>query len=128
MNAAGSGLDQKKERSRIRRGDLLLLILILAVAGGWLLFRHLTSSPGLTAQVSVDGQMVLTLPLDEDGQFLIEGVNGGTNLLVVENGQIWCSEATCPDRLCVSQGKKSMADETIICLPNRMAVTLIAEN
>ena len=43
---------------------------------------------------------------------------------VVQDGEIWCSEASCPDKLCVKQGKKHLSTDTIVCLPNKMVVTV----
>lgn len=115
----------QKEKGGIRRNDFLLLLLILILAGGWLIFSRLQAAPGLIAQVAVDGQVIQTLSLDQDGEFDIAGIDGGSNHLIVKDGQIRCSQATCPDHLCMKQGKKSMANETIVCLPNRMSVTVL---
>ena len=43
---------------------------------------------------------------------------------VTVDGQVWCSEASCPDKLCVKQGKKHLNTDTIVCLPNKMVVTI----
>ena len=115
----------RKEKGGIRRGDFLLLLFILVLAAGWLLFSRLHAAPGLIAQVAVDGQVIETILLDQDGEFDVTGIDGGTNHLIVKDGQIWCSQATCPDHLCIRQGRKSMANETIVCLPNRMSVTVL---
>ena len=50
--------------------------------------------------------------------------NGGSNILVIEGGQAWLSEANCPDLLCVHQGKIRYTGQSIICLPNRLTVTV----
>ncbi|MFR3753623.1 MAG: NusG domain II-containing protein [Enterocloster sp.] len=46
-------------------------------------------------------------------------LGGGTNHLIVKDGEIWCSEASCPDKVCVHQGKKHLSSDTIVCLPNQ---------
>lgn len=118
----------KEKKSPIRPGDLILILLLFAAAGGWLVYNHISPHPGLTAQVSVNGRIVAALPLDQDGEFPIENEEGGFNLLTIKDGTIWCSEASCPDHLCMKQGKKSLSNETIVCLPNRMAVTILEGN
>lgn len=125
MSEANTQQPIKKGKGKIRRNDFLLFLFILILAAGWMIFSRFQSTPGLIAQVSVDGQVVETLPLNQDGEFDIAGINGGSNHLIIESGQIWCSQATCPDHLCVQQGKKSMSGETIVCLPNRMSVTVL---
>ena len=72
----------------------------------------------------VDGKLVETLDLSVNATVTITGAGGGTNVLVVQDGEIWCSEASCPDKLCVKQGKKHLSTDTIVCLPNKMVVTV----
>ena len=64
------------------------------------------------------------MPLDKDTKYTIHGVNGGTNELVIADGQVWLEEASCPDKLCVHQGKIQYAGQSIICLPNKVSVTI----
>lgn len=114
--------------SRRRKADWILFALLLAAAAGFWCVNQLRAAgqtPAL-AQISVDGTVVETLPLSQDTQITIEGWHGGTNTLVVQDGQIWCSQASCPDHLCVQQGKKHLATDTIVCLPNRMIVTIVS--
>ena len=51
-------------------------------------------------------------------------LNGGTNILVIEDGYAWMSEANCPDHICVRQGKIHYTGQVITCLPNRLTVTI----
>lgn len=44
-----------------------------------------------------------------------------------EDGQVWVTEATCPDKICIHQGKISQEGETIVCLPNRMIIQIFGE-
>lgn len=48
----------------------------------------------------------------------------GHNKIVIANGEVWMEEADCPDKLCISQGKISRSGQTIICLPNKVMVTI----
>ena len=60
-------------------------------------------------------------PLKRSGTFPL---NGGTNILVIENGEAWVSEADCPDKVCMGMGKISRNGEFIACLPNRLLVVV----
>lgn len=71
------------------------------------------------------GQVMQVLDLSKDQEMTIETPNGGTNHLVVKNGVIWCDDASCPDKLCVKQGKKHLDTDTIVCLPDQMIVTIV---
>ena len=111
--------------TNIKKRDLLLLLLLLGAAAllwGWQ--RMAPGASGTCAHIAVSGKEVASLPLDKDHELTIEGAGGGTNHFIIEDGLIWCDQATCPDRLCVRQGKKSLDSDTIVCLPNQVTVTI----
>lgn len=83
-----------------------------------------TRDEGSIVRVSVDGDVFAEYPLCEDGEYEI---NGGTNLLVIENGSAYMKYASCPDGLCKNQGRKSLSGEKIVCLPNRVLVEIFAD-
>ncbi|MER2183468.1 MAG: NusG domain II-containing protein, partial [Clostridia bacterium] len=58
---------------------------------------------------------------NKDGVF---SLNGGTNTLVIENGEAWVSEANCPDKICMGMGKISKNGEFIACLPNQVIIVV----
>ncbi len=89
--------------------------------------KILHSAPAAVARVSVDGTVTASLDLDEDTELTVTGKNGCYNKLIVRNGEVWCDSASCPDKVCVKQGKKSHNGDTIACLPNKMIVTIVAQ-
>ena len=93
---------------------LLALLLVLGV--------YLMREEGNSARVEVDGVTVGEYPLSVDGNFPL---NGGTNVLVIENGEAYLSYSNCPDHLCEGMGKIRYVGESIICLPNRVAVKIV---
>ena len=101
--------------------DLCVILALLLLAGGLALALRLGREAGGWAVVRVDGQETERHPLMVNGVFPL---NGGTNLLVIENGEAYLSEANCPDLLCVKQGKIRYNGQTITCLPNRLTVTV----
>lgn len=115
--------------SLLHKRDLILILALLLIAGaGYGVNRWRAASvPPVSAQVTVDGQLVETLDLSVDTSVTITGAGGGANVLVVKDGEIWCSEATCPDKLCVKQGRKHLATDTVVCLPNKMVVTITGD-
>lgn len=107
--------------------DLLLIAIILAAAAvgfGANYFHRKT--PATELEISVDGKVIEVLDLTQDTDMTIEGWDGGSNHLIIQDGTAWVDEATCPDKVCVHQGKVSMNRQMIVCLPNRMVATVIA--
>ena len=100
--------------------DLILAAAILLIAAALFGFNYIS-------QITVDGKVVGTLDLSRDTELTVTGANKGTNHLIVRDGEIWCSEASCPDKVCVHQGKKHLSSDTIVCLPNKMIVTITGD-
>ncbi len=121
--------DDMEEKPRIiKKQDIILalalIIIAAAIAGGYYLTHR---EPARRAEVSVGGEVVATLDLDKDQDVTIFSYDGGHNHLTVENGQIWCDEATCPDKVCIEMGKQYLDGSLIVCLPNSFIVKIFAD-
>ncbi len=107
--------------NRKLRADLILIAALLLLAGLLWLGLNLGRREGGRVVVRVDGAVTERHSLSVDGVFPL---NGGSNILVIRDGQAWLSEANCPDLLCVRQGKIHYTGQVITCLPNRLTVTV----
>ena len=108
-----------------KKQDMILIAVVLGAAV--LLFlgtKLMHKSPAEIVEVSVDGKVVETLDLAKDQELTIDGVSGGTNHLIIKDGEAWVSEASCPDKICVHQGKIHLDGEIIVCLPNKMTAQI----
>ena len=113
---------QKEKTTKKYRLDIIVIAGILLVALLLALGVYLIREEGNTVRVEVDGITVGEYPLSVDGIF---SLNGGTNILVVENGEVYLSYSNCPDHLCEGMGRIRYVGESIICLPNRVAVKIV---
>ena len=104
--------------------DIILIGTLLIVSLSVFLIINLTKEEGAMAVVTVDGQKVAEYPLSRDGEY---SLNGGTNTLVIEGGKAYVTYASCPDGLCINQGRISMIGERIVCLPNRVMIEIVGE-
>ena len=82
----------------MKRRDLLLIGGIVLIALALLLFLQLGKKPGAEVIIRVDGQEQGRYSLSADGTY---SLNGGTNLLRIENGKARMEEASCPDHYCI---------------------------
>lgn len=105
----------------IKKRDVILIASILVVAIVLFVAMELTRQEGAFVLVRVDGQEVGRYALSEDGAYAL---NGGTNVLRIEDGTAYMTEADCPDKLCVHQGRISKSGQVITCLPNKLTVTV----
>ena len=51
-------------------------------------------------------------------------VTVGSNVILIEKGQISMIDADCPDELCIKQGAISDSARPIVCLPNNVVIKL----
>ena len=106
-------------KKTLRRGILLVLAILLVCAAAAALIAN--RAAGEWVVVRVDTVETARYPLSADGEYEL---NGGTNTLVIENRQAYVSHADCPDKLCVNQGRIRGSGQMIVCLPNRVTVTI----
>lgn len=71
--------------------------------------------------MKVNGVETARYSLSKNGTYVL---NGGTNVLEILDGQARMTEADCPNHLCVKQGPVRCSGQSIVCLPNKVTVTL----
>lgn len=102
--------------------DIALIGFCLAAAVALFFVFRFGQKQGAAVAVKVDGKETARYSLSINGTYPL---NGGTNILIIENGKAYLSYANCPDHLCVKQGKVSLNGQTITCLPNKLTVTVV---
>ena len=117
---------QKNKNKRFGWRDLILLVIIFVVliavfAGS----KRLHQESGTEVVISVDGSEFGRYPLASEQEVEITNSSGDvTNHLVIKNGKADMTDAACPDHLCVRQKAISHQGETIVCLPNKVVVSI----
>ena len=115
-------------RKRFGRNDIILIAVILIAAISMLFaWRYFGPGDGARVQVTVDGKVYGTYPLSKEQTVEIKDADGNvTNTLVISGGKADMVSADCPDHLCVDQRAISKEKESIICLPNKVVVTVVS--
>ena len=103
---------------------LILGVLLLAGILG-MVFVHSHRQTGAAVQVIRNGEVTDTLSLDQNGTYRYESANGGYNLVVIQDGQVSVTEASCPDQICVRHGPTGQTADPIVCLPNKLVVRVL---
>ena len=89
-----------------KKQDLILIAVVLAAAA--LLFlgtKLMHKSPAEVVEISVDGNVVETLDLAKDQELTIDGASGGTNHLIIKDGEVWVSKRPAPIRSAFTRGR-----------------------
>ena len=84
------------------------------------------SVEGSNILITVDGKEYGTYSLLEEQVItIVEG--DAKNIIEIKGGKAYMKDASCPDQLCVSQNEISFDKESIICLPNKVVITVISD-
>ncbi len=102
---------------------VLVLLCLLGIAS-FVLLKNLPS--GTVAVISVDGEEYDRVDLSKVSQaYDIEiATKYGRNVVHVEPGAISVTSASCPDKVCVNQGRLTGGGVPIVCMPNRLVISI----
>lgn len=112
----------------ISRADLILLAVLAVIGVGLLILPSLLpQSDRLVAEVTVNGEPVLTLDLQTAAAREIYSLENGV-VLVTENHTVAFLSADCPDKVCVQTGALSRVGEVAACVPTGTVVAVKGES
>ena len=110
----------------VRKNDIIMLsciaVLIIVSYG---LRIHSMMNNGSTIEITVDGKVYGRYALEQDQRIPVEIDDETKNIVVIADGEAYMAEASCPDKLCIHQGRIESRSQSIVCLPNRVIVTVI---
>ncbi len=116
-------------KSPFKKWDLILAaFILLAAAALYSVNRYTHQAPASQVMISVNGRTETVLDLNQNKEYTVSGYEGGVNHVVIQDGEVWVDEASCPDKVCIHQGHISGDGQMIICLPNRVVVEVSSGN
>lgn len=78
-------------------------------------------------EVRQNGTLLMTLPLDSPTTRTIED-SEYKNQFTIENGTVTMVDANCHDQTCVRTRGIRSTGQSIVCLPHRLVLTIVAED
>lgn len=115
-----------KKPFEAKRGDLFIIIGLLALGLIAAILIPLLLPSGGAAEVEIDGECRGVYSLSEDRTVRIES-DEGYNTLVIKNGQAYIEDADCRCGVCAAHAPIDKDGETIICLPHKLVVRVVKE-
>ena len=113
----------------LKKRDVILIVSLLIVGIIALVIWHfIYSVDGKYVTIEQRDNLIGIYPLNVDKEIKIEHRGEVVNKIVIEDGYCYMEEAECPDHLCIKQGKVNKSGQTIVCLPNRVVVTVVDSN
>lgn len=112
------------------RNDVILIVSVLLVSAVALVYLFVFRKQGDTVKVTVDGKLYGTYSLSQNhSENIHTGQNGEElNRFVINDGKVYMEKASCPDGICVAHRSVFRDGESIVCLPNRVVITVISDS
>lgn len=107
--------------------DLIPTSAAVIVALVWFITNLMISSNGNMAYIYLDNKLIETCPLNENKNGSIVCNDKDILCYTVENGTIDVTFAACDDKLCVHQKPISKNGENIVCLPQKIVISIDSE-
>ncbi|MBR3150267.1 MAG: NusG domain II-containing protein [Eubacterium sp.] len=108
----------------MKKLDIIIAAVVLVAAAVAFLCINSFASVGKTVVVEQNGTVIAELPLDEDIAFEVKSDGRVTNVVEIKNGEASVTSADCPDKICVHHRAVKKSGESIICLPNKVVVSV----
>jgi hypothetical protein len=105
--------------------DILIVLLILGFVFFFFLHKPQTNT-NLYLFVKTS-QTQKTYKLNQYKKITNQGPLG-KSILVISNNFVFMQSSPCPQQICVHEGKINKANQSIICIPNRIEATILSSN
>ena len=114
------------ERHRPTLWDGLVVLAVVLLAGVLVFLLRPSDSSAVTAVVTLDGAVVAQYRLDQLEEPATLTLQEASYPLTIqaEQGRICIAHSDCPSQDCVRTGWISRPGQQIICLPNRLIISL----
>lgn len=113
----------------IKKGDIITAAAILAVCAALFLGLYVFNpNDGNYVQITQNGKAAAFLPLNRDCVYEVESGGQTTNTVEIKDGFVSVIYAGCPDQICVNHKRISKTGESIICLPNKVVISVVDSN
>ena len=107
----------------INKADIVLFICLLLMGLALSAWSFAAGGTGQQAVVTVDGQHYGTYSLFENQTIEIQQKNH-LNKITIKDGTVQMTYSDCHNQVCVKDGKVRMANQSIVCLPNKVMVEI----
>lgn len=105
---------------------ILIVVLALATVASFFV-TDLLAAHGFTVLVEVRNVVVYKGNLSEDRTVAVRCAFGDVKVQI-KQGKVAVVHADCPNKICVRTGWRWLANESIICVPNRLVVRILGDS
>lgn len=111
----------------MNKNDVKLIFIICVIVLLMFLFNYFNNESGSTALVYYEDELILTIDLNIDNEYVVRGKQGDV-VLEVKNKKIRVKEENSLKHLCSKEGFIGDSSRVLICLPNKIIVKIIGDD
>lgn len=113
---------------KIKKGDILVFFIILIAFLSYLGIKQINKqTDDKDIVIEIDGKEYRRIPMDEIKEESLIHIDLSSDrfidILIKEDG-VYVNDVVCPDRICVKTGLINKVGQTIVCLPNKVLITI----
>lgn len=117
----------KKDKMKIKKDILLITVIVMIALVVFLFIHFFIKKDGSMVVVKINGDINYKGSLYQSKELVVDGYQGGSNRIVIQDGFVYMADADCPDKLCEHMGKISKTGENIVCMPHRVVVEIVGD-
>ena len=112
-----------KSSKSVKFGDWFIIFLFCALIV--ISTKLLWSLPqGEYLEIYENNKILATYSLNQEITKEINGAKGKTKI-IINNGKVRFSSSPCPKKYCIHQGWINKANQTIVCIPNKISISIV---
>lgn len=111
----------------MKKKDFIIYSIIISLFIFSLLLTYISGHSGNIVRVYVNREIYAEYPIDLDKEVLISGSDGIKLKMLINDGNVYASESNCPDKVCEKTGNVNKTNESIICLPGKIVISVASE-
>lgn len=111
----------------MNKSDIKLIVIVGIIIIVMLGFVNITKEKGSIAEVYYEDELILSISLDNDGEYIVDGELGDV-VLEVKDRKIRVKSENSPKNICSKEGYIGDSSRTLICLPNKIIVKIVGES
>ena len=123
MQNTNEAMPTAKRGGHTVKNDVIFILALLVTVSILGLIYYLIGGEGDKVIVTVGGEFYAEYSLSDDITVEIK-TDIGSNTLLISNGEARITDASCPDGICEGHKPVSRSGESIVCLPNKVVVTV----
>ena len=111
----------------MNKSDIKLIVILGIIVLGIFVFITITKEDGSIAEVYYEDEKILTIDLNIDSEYIVDGELGDV-VLEVKDKKIRVKSENSPRNICSKEGFIGDSSRTLICLPNKIVVKIVGES